>query len=174
MLKKECRECEVWEVKDIIYVIGYISGKSLKYLFFIYGMDYSAEKEIYERIKYNISNGINLIEDIEFSETKELGKVKKVDPLGITDLRIRGMWHIQNPIKVFDYILKMEFHYDFQLISIINDEKFKLFPEDNRNNILGLKKAGFEYKDIKIKNPNNPAKLINSKLFTYKVNYENN
>lgn len=50
-----CRECEVWDTKDIIYAIG-----------------------------------VKEIEDIEFAETKELGRINRVDPLGITNLRIRG------------------------------------------------------------------------------------
>lgn len=44
MLTKSCRECENWKEKDIIYVIGYTSNKLLKYIFFLYGIDYAAEK----------------------------------------------------------------------------------------------------------------------------------
>ncbi len=33
-------------------------------------------------------------------------KVKKVDPLGITNLRVRGMWSIYHPSKVFGYVTK--------------------------------------------------------------------
>ena len=36
------------------------------------------------------------------------GKIKKVDPLGITDLRVRGMWSIFHPVRVFDYLPKMD------------------------------------------------------------------
>ncbi len=55
---------------------------------------------IYQTIKSRIKQGVETIEGVEFTETKELGKIKKVDPLGITDLRVRGMWHIQSPFKV--------------------------------------------------------------------------
>ena len=48
------------------------------------------------------------LQDVEFSETNELGRVNKVDPLGITYLRIRGMWGIENPIKVFNYVAPAE------------------------------------------------------------------
>lgn len=84
------------------------------------------------------------------------------------------MWHIQNPIKVFEYIFKINLDYDFQLITLINDEKLKQFPKSDISRILSLEKKGFSYQDVKIKDPNNPAKLINSKVFIYKVNYEDN
>ncbi len=103
-ITKECRECESWSEKDIIYCIGHINGKEIQHLWFIYGDCYAASKNVYERISNAISSGITSIPDIEFSKTKELGKVNKVDPLGITDLRIRGMWHIANPTNVFKYI----------------------------------------------------------------------
>ena len=110
MITKACRECEKWETKDIIYTIGYTTDNSLKSLWMVYGDCFCADKETYERIKNTISSGINSISDVEFTATKELGKVKKVDPLGITDLRIRGMWHIANPHKVFDYIFNVSEH----------------------------------------------------------------
>ncbi len=68
-----------------------------------------------------------MISDIEFTQTNELGKVKKVDPLGVTDLRIRGMWHIANPYKIFDYIYKFDENAKFQLICLVLKEKYKTF-----------------------------------------------
>jgi hypothetical protein len=38
--------------------------------------------------------------------TKELGRYNKIDPLEITDLRIRGMYQVKHPTKVFDYLLE--------------------------------------------------------------------
>jgi hypothetical protein len=96
MITKACRECEEWSEKDMLYAIGYVEKSNLKSLWLIYGDCFCADKEVYERIKSTISNGITSISDVEFTETNELGKVKKVDPLGVTDLRIRGMWHIEN------------------------------------------------------------------------------
>jgi len=59
-----------------------------------------------ERIKETISSGINSISDVEFTPTKELGKVhKELHHWGLQTFPIRGMWHIANPNKIFDYIL---------------------------------------------------------------------
>lgn len=70
----------------------------------VYGDDYCADRSVYERVRNTISLGVKNIPDIEFTPTNELAKVKKIDPLGITDLRVRGMWSIASPFKVFDYV----------------------------------------------------------------------
>ncbi|MEG1564382.1 MAG: NgoPII family restriction endonuclease, partial [Bacteroides sp.] len=106
MINQTCRDCEDWSIRDIIYAVGVVDGKNLNSLAFIYGMDYCADKDVYERIKLTIKNGVESITDVEFAETKELGRVNRVDPLGITYLRVRGMWHIENPFKVFENIYK--------------------------------------------------------------------
>lgn len=41
-------------------------------------------------------------------ESKELGHINKVDPLGVTYMRVRGMWGIDNPWKVFSYIYERD------------------------------------------------------------------
>lgn len=163
MITSSCREAENWNVKDIIYAVGYTTDHSIKWLWLVYGDCYAADQEVYNRIKNTISEGIATIPDVEFTETKELGKVKKVDPLGITDLRIRGMWHIDNPNKVFQYI---DSESDgFKLRALMKIEKYMSFPEEDRllleNNDL------LKISDVKIKNPNNPANLIDAKLIQF-------
>ena len=167
MITNACRTCEEWEEKDIIYTIGYTDDNSLKSLWLIYGDCFCADKEIYERIKNTISDGINSIPDVEFTQTNELGKVKKVDPLGITDLRIRGMWHIDNPNKIFDYIYGFDDEARFQLISLMKLEKYNSMPQVDKEILEQLE--NIDIHDIKIKNPNNPVQLIDAKLITFKV-----
>ena len=105
MIKKACRDCENWSVKDMLYAVGVVNGNFLNSLAFVYGEDYCASKEIYEAIKTTIKNGVESIPDVEFTESKELGHVNRVDPLGITYLRIRGMWGIENPFTVFNILV---------------------------------------------------------------------
>ncbi len=130
---------------------------------------FCAEKETYERIKDTISNGINTIADVEFTETKELGKVKKVDPLGITDLRIRGMWHIENPNKIFSYIYEYDESKDFQLICLMTREKYDSFSSEDREAVESLGVDGVEVLDVRVKSPDNPVKLMEAKLLVFKA-----
>jgi hypothetical protein len=170
-ITEACRNCESsdWIEKDIIYAIG-VSPKNtdkLKALWLIYGDCYAAEREVYQRIADKISQGIQEIPDVEFIETNELAKVKKVDPLGITDLRVRGMRHIENPIKVFNYVATIEAQHDFTVHAIVLSEKYERFPDEDKERLENLQSNLFSITDIKIKSPNNPANLLEAKLLTY-------
>jgi hypothetical protein len=170
LLKDEARNGEKWDVKDIIYIIGHTSDTDIKHLWFVYGDCFAAKKEVYERIKTTIADGIKSIPDVEFAKTNELGRVNRVDPLGITNLRIRGMWTLQNPSKVFSYLNCIDINSKFQVNCILKTEKFDSFPKEDRDNLIDMKKENYSLKDIKIKNPNNPAQLLDCKLITFKVN----
>lgn len=169
MLKKACQTCEDWTVKDMIYAVGVVDDNNIKSLAFVYGDDYCAEKSVYEQIKSVIKNGVESISGVEFAETKELGRVNRVDPLGITYLRVRGMWGIENPFNVFDYIYKRDYSKRFNFMALINDDKYYSF--DNYKTLENLcgNITGFKITDVKIKNPNNPAQLKSAKLITYTV-----
>lgn len=168
MVTNDCRTCEEWDVKDIIYCVGHVDDARLKSLWMVYGGIYAAEKSIYERIKTTISEGIKTIPDVVFSDSKELGRVNKVDPLGITGLRIRGMWQIENPRKVFGYLSDKQTS-DFELVCIIPKDKYQSFGQTSIDKIENLNVDGFSIADVKVKNPNNPAKLIECKLVKFMV-----
>ena len=167
MITQACRDCENWKEKDLIYTIGVSKENKLQALWFIYGDCYAAGKEIYERIKNKISFGINELKNVEFSDTKELGRVNRVDPLGITYLRIRGMWHIENPIKVFDYITNVEDKKKLTVNALMLKEKYLSFSKNDRKNLEVLKDESVSIIDVKIKSPNNPAKLLEAKLIKF-------
>ena len=171
MITSECRECEDWDEKDMIYAIGHLlkGSEQLKSLWLVYGDCFCADIAVYERIKNTISSGINTIPNVEFTNTKELGKVKKVDPLGITDLRIRGMWHIANPTKIFDYIYTYDESKKFQLICLMTKEKYEGLPLEDREALESLDIDEVEVLDVRIKSPNNPVVLVDGKLLVFKV-----
>jgi hypothetical protein len=169
MITNACRDCERWNKKDIIYAVGHVNNRKLKCLWLIYGDCFSAEKRTYEKIKNTISKGIISIPKVAFRETNELGKVNKVDPLGITDLRIRGMWHIKNPKIIFDYLNLYSSEADFQLIAIMKKEKFDSFDENDKTAINTLDIENFSIFDSKIKNPNNPADLMDCKILQHRT-----
>lgn len=156
--------CEDWEERDLIYCIGHTDSESVKSLWMVYGSIYAARHETYQRIKNTISTGINSIPNVEFADTNELGGVKRVDPLGITNLRIRGMWHILNPRKVFDYVHKNIKTNTFELVCIIPLEKYNSFPNESRQKLESISDIDFSIHETKVKNPNNPANRIDCKV----------
>ena len=165
MITTACKNCEEdWIEKDICYIIGCVDkSKQIKSLWFIYGDCYCAKPEVYTRVKDKITNSIQEL-CIELNETNEIAKVKKVDPLGITDLRVRGMWGIKHPSKVFEYItIKNTKPY---IKALMLKSKFNSFDANSRNELL--KKCNVE--EVKIQNPNNPAKLLDAILIKYEFN----
>lgn len=167
MITQECRTCENWTEKDLIYCVGHTTDDSIKSLWMVYGNIYAAKHETYRVIKQKITDGINEIPNVELAETNELGRVNRVDPLGITNLRIRGMWQIQNPRKVFNYLHTTGD--TFELVAVIPTNKYNSFPIDSKNKIENLGNPNLEISDVQVKDPNNPANLIDAKLIVFKI-----
>jgi hypothetical protein len=174
LINNHCRNCEVWTEKDIIYAIGHVpkNSKTLSSLWLIYGSIYAADEDVYTGLKSTITESLENTPEIDFSETKELGRVNFVDPLKITNMRIRGMWLLQPPVKVYDYVYQYSNNLKFQLVAIIPIEKYNSFPIESRNKIEGLDDENLNIEDIKVKNPNNPVNLIDCKVITIKVKNE--
>ncbi len=169
MISNACRDCEKWTVRDMIYAVGVLKENNLKSLALIYGSEYCAEQSVYEKIRMAIKDGVERIEGIEFAETNELGRVNRVDPLGITYLRVRGMWHIENPFVAFNYIYQRDENKNFSLMAIINEEKIKSFSNYTELVELSQQVDSLHIEDKEIKDPNNPAKLHKVKLITFTV-----
>lgn len=166
-----CKNCEAnkWVEKDLFYVIGHAIGGKIKYLFFIHGTCYAAGHNVYDKIYNPIKKEVDSIIGslgLEKGETVEIGKVKKVDPLGITELRIRGMWQIQNPLNVYGNFCKVEDNDKFHLFALMRKDKYESFPKEDSKKIELNK--DIIVKSIKIKDPNNPAKLLEAKLISFK------
>jgi len=168
MITEDCRNCEEWTRKDLIYAMGHTTDNSLKTLWLIYGNIYAAKHEIYQRVKNRITDGIRLIPNVELTPTKELSKVKRVDPLGITNLRVRGMWDIQHPKRVFEYVCP-SIDSSFELVSIIPLDKYDSFEESSKDRIEAIESNEFSINDIEVQNPNNPAQLIDCKIIRWLV-----
>jgi hypothetical protein len=169
MITEGCKNCEgggSWE-KDVIYAIGTVSNTNeIKYLFFVYGSIYAASDNIYNRLRMKVKTGVNQIQGISFTGINELGKVKKVDPLGITDLRIRGMWSIQHPFKVYNYINEINEAKDTQnkytIYALIPKSKFAEFYRNDINALRRYSNMGLY--NIRVKDPNNSANLVDAIL----------
>lgn len=150
----ECRKCEkvIWKEKNLFYVVGCVKDKNIKYLFLVDGACYAADKEVYDKIHSPLKREIGKIlssSGLESGDTIELGKVKRADPLGITELRIRGMWGMQNPIKVFSSFINYDENKKFSLFSIMLRDKYNSFPKSDIKAIESNK--NISVKDIKTK-----------------------
>ena len=64
MISHACRNTEVWEEKDILYIVGIVQKNQLKHLCMVYGEDYCASTEIYEQLREKLKSGITSIPNI--------------------------------------------------------------------------------------------------------------
>lgn len=167
LINAECKKCENWTEKDMLYTIGIIeNNKLLKSLLFVYGDCFAADEEVYLKVKNRLVDTIKSLPDSE--ETNELGRINNVDPLGVTKLRIRGMWILENPYKIFKNIFNFNIdNQSFSFISLMTKQKFDSFPENDKNNILNDVDIMKEY--VKILNPNNPAKQMDAIIIRFDV-----
>lgn len=163
LITQKCREAEKgWKEKDMIYAVGNIVGKKIRLLSFVYGDCYAADKEVYEKVASTVKNSIEL-EGLEAGNTRELGRVNRVDPLGITYLRVRGMWGIKAPSGVFKQHIKVDRDSEFIIFAIMKSQKYLLSSKEDRK---AIENSDYEISNIKIKDPNNAAKLVDAKLIT--------
>lgn len=167
LLSNEARNCENWNNRDLIYAIGVVNKQEISYICLAYGRTFCASETVYLGLKQRLQNGIQDIPAVTFSPTKELGRVNKVDPLGLTYLRMRGMWHIENPILYFQKYhtsnTKIDLTKSFNLEVIIPSDKFNTFA--NKELLCNI--GGLTIEDINIPNPNNPAQLMPTKLISF-------
>lgn len=170
MISAACRDCEgvgAWREKDVIYAVGVVRNNRLRALTMVYGNDYCAEKSVYERIRQRVKSGVEEICGIEFAETKELGRVNRVDPLGITYLRIRGMWGIENPFTVFRRVYARDDARNFNFMCVVGARKYMSFPNRGALESLAGTVPELNVSDVKIPDPNNPAQMRRAKLITF-------
>ena len=166
---KNCREIDggQWNSKDIFYATGWIEKRKMKYLIFIQGSCFFPEEEVYNKkiqgLKKNIYDYLES-EGLEANRTIGLGKVNNMDPLGITDLRIKGVWRIKHPLKTFSDTFSYDKNKDFTLIALMLKNKFDSFPKKDIDALVIDNQI--EIEDVKIKNPNKPERKIEAKLIT--------
>ena len=168
LINNHCRSCETWETKDFIYIIGHLPKSNyLSSIWFIHGEIYAADESVYIDLKNSVSELLENSNDLSFSPTNEIGRINAVDPLKITNLRVRGMWLLQPPYKAFDYVHEYDKTAKFQSIAILATSKYLTYPTESRLKIET--DDSIIIKDIKVKNPNNPVNLIDAKLIVFKL-----
>ena len=166
---KNCRSIDggQWNRKDLFYVIGWIEKRRMKYLNFIQGSCFIPEEKVYTKkiddLKKNIYTYLES-EGLDANRTISLAKVSNMDPLGVTNLRIKAVWRIKNPLKIFSDTFSYDKNEEFTSISLMLKNKFDSFP---KKDIATLEKDNqIEIEDVKVKNPNKPETGLDAKLIT--------
>ncbi len=160
-----------WGQKDMFYAVGSTLGQKVKHIYFVQGTCYAARREVYAGMFNSVRGmvqGSVGASGVEFEGTKELGRIRRVDPLGITDFRLRGMWEIKHPAEVFHRIAPISEESEFTCYAIMEAQKFNeelgkrgaTAESFFGGEALGMASHGL----VKINDPNNPANLKDAVL----------
>ena len=102
----EAKNCETWDKRDFFYAIGHINQDMMtgNWLWIVQGSVFAQDHSFYRGIENDLRPAVSTALEnngLEPALTNELGKVNGLDSLGITNLRVRPMWTIANPTKLF-------------------------------------------------------------------------
>jgi hypothetical protein len=165
-ISRACRDAEAWVEKDILYVVGQVPDGKLHALWMVYGECYAASADVYEKVQNSITKSVES-SGLQLESTNELAKIKKVDPLGITDLRVRGMWGIDSPWRVFKNYVTENTGNSSRVIAIMTKSKFDSMPKDSILRVKKMSEQGIKIINTELPNPDNPAKLIPSVIIDW-------
>lgn len=158
-ITNSCRESDggTWTERTIIYSMGYIKNNLLKELFFVDGECYAANREVYENVLYRAKKGIEYIfDESELYETKEIGRINKTDALGSAYLRVRPMWILKHPRKVFEKYLNINEQAKLNVVTILPKEKYLDYSNLEEFEQIVAQNDCINLSYVNIPNPNNP------------------
>lgn len=169
LISNDCRNCEDnWTKKNMVYTILNFSTKTkeLKSVWFTYGNCFAANREVYQTLKDVIQEALLKLNNLNLKETNELGKVFNIDPNGVTNLRVRGMWNINHPEKIFKEHLSginCTDNISFKLIMLEEDfNNVDTYTSDLLNTHIEI--GTVNKTSILIPNPNNANEKIKAIL----------
>ena len=173
MLSKECRECEPWNERALFYVNGGINkgSKTIDWIWIADASLMAAPSHHYEKVAKAVRDGISKIPRVKFSATKELGRANNVDPLGVSSLRIRGMWSLDAPGKFFSSITGVSHSKEAPTLhAIMRESKWNAFEHSSRNRIVGLNgTTGFSFSKVAVTDPGADDESIEAILIRYQL-----
>lgn len=175
-ITSECKNCEKdiggWNEKDMQYVFGnYGDDLKINSLWFLDAKTMISTQKNYEKIFDKVQSSLNNT-GYDNADTEELARFNNIDPLEITSLRVRGMWLLKHPVKVFNYIPSIKkIHQETTsskknattkkyVTALMLKEKYLSYGEKDQKEVETLCVKD----EIKIKDPNNPEKLIDATM----------
>lgn len=174
-----------WNRKSVIYAIGNLDTKNqenrLISLWLVYGNTIVPNSDFYKKIIESIRTSIKKASSgKKLTDSNELARVTGVDRLGRTNMRVRGMYELKHPAKIFkDYIAdipvidnKSKIYVvilNSELVNIINDMGNEW--ENLSKELDQYKKNGLLFeKKIELPDPNKPDNKLPATIFVAYTN----
>ena len=170
-----------WHKKPIIYVAGHLNTKKgldenkLHSIWMVYGNTMVAHNDKYLFLINEIREAIKASTNAQLVASKELARAKGIDYLKYTNLRVRGMYELEHPAKIFSkYIQKLSLpkekshvfvvmlKSEYEKIKIDMGNEWTTLHEDLQQYI---NKGVLNQLEIKIPDPNDLNEQLDAYIF---------
>jgi len=142
-----CRTCEDWSEKDFLYFIGKANEEFVEALWLIDGTCIADNANTYDMIFDKLAVTVT---DLGGEPGNEIGRLNNVDPLRATSLRIRAMWLLEHPARVFQSVLLPPEHGAFVLNVLVSADKWDSYSNEEVAAVTALSGSGLNVQRIEI------------------------
>ncbi|MCJ0916139.1 NgoPII family restriction endonuclease [Mammaliicoccus sciuri] len=159
-----------WQKKEVIYVVGNLNTKNNKLIsiWMVYGNTFIPNRDVYHELINEIRESISKT-NATLKKSKELARAIGVDPLGNSNLRVRGMYELRHPSNVFgQYIDVNSFPKDSTRIYlvILKKDLDKLENNEIQEELSKYYSTGrLIKKEMNIPDPNNVSDKLSAVIF---------
>ena len=138
---------EIWVEKDFVYFIGKANAEYVEAVWLIDGRCIAADASVYDVLFDRLKE---TVKELGGEPGNEIGRLNKVDPLKATSLRVRGMWLLDHPAKVFkDFFVKPQDKV-FVLNSLVSATKWNEYSKEAIKDLEALSVHGLSIKHIEL------------------------
>jgi len=174
-LLASCVNCEPWTQRSFYYIVGRIkpNDQRISYLWVVDGKFMATDHSVYENIFNNLKNAVNGVvasNNLTNVTSKELGRIKRIDPLDRSTLRVRSMWELETPQKSFANLQGVVIDDAKSVLhALILDSRWSLYDIQSRNAITSLVGTpGFTLQNVtNVPDPLKNGNYLTGKLIRY-------
>jgi hypothetical protein len=138
-IQEGCRTCENWTEKDFLYFIGKANDEYVEALWLIDGRCIADNANTYDLIFDKLALTVS---DLGGEPGNEIGRLNDVDPLKATSLRIRAMWLLEHPARVFQSVFVPADQGSFVLNVLVSAEKWDAYSKEQVDAVMELSHKG--------------------------------
>jgi hypothetical protein len=142
-----CRSCEMWSEKDFIYFIGKANHEFVEALWLIDGRCIADSANTYDIIFDKLALTVT---ELGGKPGNEIGKFREVDSLKSTSLRVRAMWSLKHPARMFKSVFQSPEPGKFVLNVLVAAQKWDAYPMEEIEAVTAMMRLGLRINRIEI------------------------
>jgi hypothetical protein len=172
-----CIHCEPWALRTFYYVVGHIAKNSDRVMsLWVVDGKFMADTHqrygtVFNGIKQSVTNFIHQ-NSLHFIPSVEFGRVRKIDTLDRSVLRVRPMWELESPLTTFKNVPGVNIDGSKSVLhALILESRWNQYPLASRQAIQNLAgTAGFSLINLqRVPDPSSTNNTLSGKLIRYEV-----